>query len=105
MRDILRLSAPLTLWLVAFSAVYGLEGLLCSARAGMVAPEVGRAVLVSASVAAVAAQLGLLLVLRSPGYGSPSRFVRQTSLALAVAATVASAWTLLVPAAVTSLCL
>lgn len=105
MRDILRISVPLTVWLAAFSAVYGLEGLVCSDRwsgAGLGAAD-GRAALLTAAIAAVALQGVLLLGLRSPRFASPSGFVQGVSLALAVVALVATAWTLL-PVATISLC-
>src|SRR5690606_2538278 len=49
MTDLLRISVPLTAWLVAFSAVYGLHGLVCSehwAEAGFDL-AVGRAALMA----------------------------------------------------------
>ena len=103
MTDVLRIAVPLTLWLAGFSAVYGLQGLVCSSRW----PEGGpgpRAVLLAAAAAAVALQICLLLALRSPRYGSPSPFARRLSVTLAVAAVVAAVWTL-VPVATTSICL
>jgi hypothetical protein len=106
MTDLLRLSVPLTAWLVAFSAVYGLNGLVCSevwADAGL-GLTAGRAVMVAVWVAAVALQLVLLFSLRSPRFASHSAFVRGVSLTLAVTALVATLWTLL-PIVTTSACL
>ncbi|WP_230532590.1 hypothetical protein [Microvirga roseola] len=100
MRDILRISVPLTIWLASFSAVYGLEGLVCSDRWA----QAGRGALLMAWAAAIVLQIVLLLALRSTRFASPSGFVRGVSLALAGVALVATAWTLL-PVAVTSLCL
>ena len=105
MRDILRISVPLTVWLVSFSAVYGLEGLVCShrwAEAGL-GLATGRGALVTALVLAIGLQTVLLLALRSPRFASPSGFVQGVSSALAGVALAATAWTLL-PVAVTSLC-
>lgn len=99
MTDILRLALPLTLWLASFSGVYGLQGALCATGAEAVA----RPWLVAAAVGAVAAQAGLALLLAAPRLASPRPFVRRVSLGLAVAASVAAAWTLL-PVATTSVC-
>lgn len=106
MTDILRISVPLTVWLAAFSAVYGLHGLVCSERwaAGGLDLAAGRAALIIASVVATALQVAFLLALRSPGFASPSPFVRRVSLILAIAALVATLWTL-IPVAVTTACL
>ncbi|PWS35253.1 hypothetical protein DFH01_23405 [Falsiroseomonas bella] len=106
MRDVLRISVPLTIWLASFSAVYGLQGLVCSPRWGAagLGLAAGRVALVAAAVAAVALQAVLLLGLRGPRLAPASGFVRGVSLALAVVALVATAWTLL-PVATTSLCL
>ena len=103
MKDILRLSVPLTLWIAAFSAVYGLEGVVCSRHGAGLAPGQGRTVLVAAWLAAVAVQAGLLFGLRTPRFASPSRFVQGLSLSLAVVALVATIWTLF-PVAVVGLC-
>lgn len=106
MRDILRISLPLTIWLASFSAVYGLEGLVCSDRwtqAGL-SLTAGRGVLITAWVIAIALQAAILLALRSPRFASPSGFVQGVTLTLAAVALLATAWSLL-PVATTSLCL
>lgn len=105
MTDILRLSLPLTIWLASFSAVYGLQGLVCSDRW----PETdgfsaGRAALLVAWLMACSIQTAFLVGLRSQRYASPSVFVRKVSLILAVVALVATVWTLL-PLVVTTACL
>lgn len=100
MRDILRLSVPLTAWIAGFSAVYALQGLACSRHW----PEgwAARPVLLAAWALALAVQAALLwALLRDP---SPSPFVRATSLALAAMALAATAWAL-APVAVASVCL
>ena len=106
MTDILRLSVPLTAWLVAFSTVYGLHGLVCSARWAEAGLDLaaGRAAMTAAWAAAIAVQLVLLLALRSPRFASPSAFMQGVSLTLATAALVATLWTLL-PVVTTSACL
>lgn len=105
MTDILRLSVPLTVWLAAFSAVYGLQGLVCSnrwAEAGLDLAA-GRIALTAAWAAAVAPQLVFLLALRSSRVTSRSAFVNGVSRTLAIAALVATLWTLL-PVVTTSAC-
>lgn len=106
MADILRISVPLTVWLAAFSGVYGLQGLVCSPRwmeAGLDLAA-GRTALLLAWGLSIAIQAALLLALRTPRFASPSRFVRWTSLTLSVVALVATVWTLL-PVATVSICL
>lgn len=106
MNDILRISVPLTVWLAAFSAIYGLQGIICSDRwteAGLDLAA-GRVALVVAWIAVIALQFAFLLALRSPRYGSRHTFVRGVSLILAVAAIVTTVWTLL-PIVTTSVCL
>jgi hypothetical protein len=106
MSDILRISVPLTVWLAAFSAVYGLHGLICSPRwaeAGL-DEAAGRWALILIAILVLALEAALLVALRTPRFASSSAFVRVLSLGLAVVALVASAWTL-VPVATTSACL
>lgn len=106
MTDILRLSVPLTIWLAAFSAIYGLEGLVCSdrwAQANLSLAE-GRTVMVIAWLVAIAIQVSFLLALRSPRFVSRSIFVRGISVSLAAVALVATLWTL-APVVATTACL
>jgi hypothetical protein len=107
MTDIARiLIAPLA-WLAAFSAVYGLQGVLCGhglqvqALAGVLRPE---GVLAAAWLLAVAVQVILLWALYSPRFGSTSGFVRFVSRATGWVGLVAALWTLF-PAVVASWCL
>ncbi len=106
MNDILRISTPLTVWLAAFSAVYGLQGLICSPRWAQASLDLdaGRIALIATWVLSIVVQVVLLLALRSPRFVSPSRFIQAVSLALAVVALVATVWTL-IPVATTSICL
>lgn len=106
MTDILRISVPITVWLASFSAVYGLQGLVCSPRwaeAGL-GLAAGRWALVLAAALGVAIQVALLLALRRPRFAARLRFVQGLSLSLAIVALVATVWTLL-PVVTTSLCL
>lgn len=105
MNDILRLSLPLTVWLAAFSGVYGLHGLVCSprwAQAGL-GPDAGRMALVLAALLALVVQAALLLALRQPRFASPSRFAQWVTGALGIVAIVATVWTL-IPVATTTAC-
>lgn len=107
MRDILRISVPITAWLAAFSAVYGLQGFLCSDHWGggeWNGVAAGRVLLVAAWGAVIAIQAALLLALRSPRFASPRPFVRWVSNLLAAVALVAAVWTLF-PVVATSRCL
>ncbi|EIM26780.1 hypothetical protein [Microvirga lotononidis] len=106
MTDILRIAVPLTAWLAAFSAVYGLQGLVCSPRWAEAGFDLaaGRAAMTAAWIAAAILQVAFLLALRSPRFASRSAFVRGVSLTLAVVALVATLWTL-VPVVTTSACL
>lgn len=106
MKDILRLSVPLTVWIAAFSGVYGLQALICSGGWDWLAPDAGarRLVLTAAWLGAVALQALMLLALRSRPFASPSSFVRRVSLILAATALVATLWTLF-PAAASPACL
>ncbi len=106
MNDITRISLPISVWLAAFSMVYGLEGLICSPRwveAGLSA-EAGRIALLTAWAAAIALHAGLLAAIRAPRFASPSPAIQWISVTLAVVALVSIVWTL-VPVAVTSMCL
>lgn len=106
MTDILRLSLPLTVWIAAFSAIYGVEGVVCSAHwsdAGLDLAQ-GRAVLIAAWILAIAAQIGLIFWLRRPGFAAGNPWLQRVSLILAMVALVATLWSLL-PAATATLCL
>lgn len=106
MNDITRISLPLTVWIAAFSAVYGLEGIVCSGRwsaAGLSLSQ-GRIALLAAWGIALGLQVLLLLALRRPRFASDLPWVQRTSVILACVALVATAWGLM-PVATTSLCL
>jgi hypothetical protein len=107
MTDVTRLSLPLTLWIISFSAIYGLHGLACAGgwalEEGPAGLSWGRAVLLAAGLAAVAVQALGVLALARPPWGAPPGFLRRTSLSLAVVSLLATAWTAL-PVAVLPLC-
>ena len=106
MTDILRISVPLTVWIAAFSAVYGLEGVICSElwRAAGLSVGQGRIALVAAWVLAIALQVALLAALRRPRLASSLPWVQRLAMILGCVALVATAWSLM-PVVTTSACL
>lgn len=97
MKEIMRLSLPLTLWLIGFSALYGLQAVICAqgwqdllGPGGMVW---GRWALMAGAAGVVLIQGAALLFLiaTKPAPG----LMRTASLGLAVVALVATVWTLL----------
>lgn len=107
MTDILRIILGPLVWLAAFSAVYGLHGLVCGhAIDGVLFDTVSvpRLLLVSAYALAIGVQLILLVALYAPRFASQSRFVRFVSHATAWTGLVATVWTLL-PTVTLSHCL
>ncbi|RZA28779.1 MAG: hypothetical protein EOP02_06440 [Proteobacteria bacterium] len=89
MTPVLRLSLPITLWLVGFSTIYGLQGLSCS-RHWPVEVE-PKATLSAAFVLFVAVQVtALLLLLRRP---DRSRFIQRVAVSIASVALGAAIWT------------
>jgi hypothetical protein len=96
MTDVLRLFGPLLLWLASFSAIYGLQGVLC-------AQGWDRAFLLPVWMLAVALQVATLVVLSTERFGADAGFVRWVSLALATVSLVAVIWTL-APIAFLSAC-
>ena len=106
MTDILRISIPITVWIAAFSAVYGLEGTICSDQwtaAGFSLGQ-GRAALLASWAAAIVVQAALLMALRSPRFASSHVWVQRLAITLGCVALVATIWSLM-PVATTSLCL
>jgi len=97
MKDVLRLSLPLTVWLISFSAVYGLHGLVCAgdwgAWPGPGTLNWGETALLAFAATAVLTQAIMLFLLAGPWLGAAPGFLRQTSLSLAVVALIATAWT------------
>lgn len=89
MSQILRLSLPLTFWLVGFSALYALHGLSCS-RHWPPGLEQRPALIAAAGLLVGFQALLLWLVLRAP---SPSPFVQWTATVLAAVAVGAAVWT------------
>lgn len=99
MIEILRLSLPITVWLIGFSAVYALQGLSCSRH--WPSEVAARPVLIAAWIIAVGLQaLMLVAVLHVP---SPSRFTQTIATALAATSLVAAIWALM-PVLAVSVC-
>jgi hypothetical protein len=99
MREILRLSLPMTVWLVGFSAIYALQGLACSRHWP---PDFeARPVLIAAFAVAVMVQVAILIyVVARP---SPSRHLQSVTTALAITGIVAVLWTFM-PVVAASVC-
>ncbi len=89
MSHILRLSLPMTVWLIGFSTLYAVQGLSCSR---IWPPDLNpRAALIGAAVLLVSLQ-GLMLwsIRRRPAV---SVFVQWTATFLATVALVSAIWT------------
>jgi hypothetical protein len=97
MTDVIRLFGPLVLWLASFSAIYGLQGVLC-------AGSWDRTLLVAAWLFVVALQVVPVIMLSTERFGARAGFVRWVSLALATVSLVAVIWTL-APVAFLTACL
>jgi hypothetical protein len=103
--EVVRIFAPLLIWLALFSGVYGLHGIGCGLgwpAVGLGAITLHRAALTLAWIAALLAQAALLVALRGP-FLSRRPFVKRLSATLAVGALVATGWTLF-PVAFASSC-
>lgn len=89
MIQILRLSLPITLWLIGFCAIYALQGMACS-RHWPPGLEPRAALMVAAALFVLVQGFVLLAVLRVP---DTSRFVQRTAASLAAVAFAAAVWT------------
>lgn len=101
MGAVLRIALPLAVWLAAFSAVYGLNGWLCTTD---LADATARAVLAAAVLLAVAVQASLILWLRRSDWHAAGPLLRGVALTLAVVALIGTVWTL-VPGLMLSRCI
>lgn len=106
MTDVLRILIAPLVWLAAFSAVYGVHGVICGQGidAMGLAPWVPRALLVGAFVLTLLCQIGVLVALYAPRFASPSPFVRFVSQVTGWVGLVAAVWTLF-PTTVTTYCM
>ncbi|MFN3661868.1 hypothetical protein [Yoonia sp.] len=105
MIDLVRILIAPLVWLAAFSAVYGLHGLICGVElSGMVfGVSLARALLVLAYGFAVLVQIALVWALYDRRFASPSRFVRFVSRATGWTGLVATIWSLF-PVVLTTYC-
>ena len=105
MKDLLRILVSPVVWLAAFSAVYGLHGLLCELDPAGSMPGMSwsRLVLATAFLLAVLAQAALLALLYSARFGAAPGFIRNVSRISGWTGLVATIWTLF-PTLATSLC-
>ena len=96
MMDLLRILVAPVVWLAAFSAVYGLQGVLCAAPPeGTVAGlPMARVLLALSFAAALLVQVALLVLLLSRRFGASRCFVRTVSLGGGLVGVVATVWTL-----------
>lgn len=105
MIDVLRILAAPLLWLAAFSAIYGLQGLGCAqgwdATTG--GPPLLRVLLIGGWGLTILLQAALLWSLRTDRFGASAPFVRRVSVLGGWTGLVASLWSLL-PVATTTLC-
>lgn len=99
MKEVLRLSLPMTVWLVGFSVVYALQGLACSRN--WPADLEARPILIAAFATAVALQV--LILIGVVTWPSASRHVQSATTALCIVGIVAAIWTLM-PVVALSIC-
>ena len=103
MTDLLRILVSPVVWLASFSAIYGLQGLLCEISAeGMIFGLAWqRVILLAAFLLAILLQVGLLALLYSPRF--PPNFTRTVSRTSGWVGLMATIWTL-VPILAVSAC-
>ncbi|WP_069300437.1 hypothetical protein [Neptunicoccus sediminis] len=95
MTVILRILIAPLVWLVCFSAVYGLHALACDSAFGAFAgSSTARIVLLVAFVLALALQLAIFWYLHRPNQAAPAGFLRFVTRASAWTGLVATIWTL-----------
>lgn len=105
MKSLLRILIAPLIWLAAFSAIYGLQGLGCAAdwdEVRVLGLGLNRVLLGLAWVIAVILQAGILIALERRPDGSI--FIQNTSRLTAGTALVATLWSLF-PVAVISSCI
>ena len=92
MGTVIRLALPLTVWLAAFSAIYGLNGWLCTTG---LADATARPMLAAAVLLAVVTEVGLFIWLRRSDWQTAGSTLRRVAMTLAVVALIGTVWTLL----------
>lgn len=107
MSDVLRILAGPLVWFAAFSAVYGLHGLICGHGIGGVVLDVislQRLLMITAFLASILVSAGVLWGLYAPRFASSSPFVTFVSRTTGWVGLVATVWTLS-PTVLTTYCL
>lgn len=107
MKDVLRILCGPLAWLAAFTAVYGLHGLICGHGVGgevLGAMSLPRVLMATAWLASILLLGGLLWGLYSPRFASSSAFVTIVSRITGWVGLVATVWTLF-PTVITTYCL
>jgi hypothetical protein len=96
MIDILRILGGPLAWFAAFSAVYGLHGLICGRQiaGAMLGLPLPRLLMVAAFLISTALLAGLVWLLHTPRFASASPFVTFVSRATGWVGLVAAVWTL-----------
>ncbi|MEJ8570707.1 hypothetical protein [Microbaculum marinum] len=104
MTDLLRILISPVVWLAAFSAVYGLHGVLCeiSIDGTGYSRAWARPMLVGAFALALLVQMGLLALLYSTSFQARPGFARTVSRTSGWVGLVATIWTLFPTLAVTA---
>ena len=105
MSDVVRILIGPLLWLAAFSAIYGLQGLACAygwSDTGFGGISLLRLILSAAWLCAITAQVVVVFGLYSQRLASPSGFVRGVSQTTAWVGLVATLWSLFPVVAITS---
>jgi len=105
MTDILRILAGPLAWLMAFSAVYGLHGLICGHQIDGAVPglPLPRLLMVAAFLVSTTVLAGVVWVLHAPRFASTSPFVTFVSRTTGWVGLLATAWTLW-PTVITTYC-
>lgn len=105
MKDLLRILVSPVVWLAAFSAVYGLHGVVCELdpSGSVLGVSSSRLLLATAFLLAVLVQIALLALLYSTRFGAAPGFIRTVSRISGWTGLVATIWTLF-PTLATSIC-
>jgi hypothetical protein len=96
MNDLVRILIAPLVWLAAFSAVYGLHGLLCGHQVtGVILGfSLAKVLLVAAFVLAIVVQVALLVALHAEHFAPQTDLVRFVSRAGGWTGLVATVWSL-----------
>lgn len=106
MTDILRILVGPLVWFSAFSAVYGLHGLICGHQidGAVLGLPLPRLLMVAAFLLSTALLAALVWVLHASPFASASPFVTFVSRATGWVGLVATVWTLM-PTVMTTYCI